>query len=156
VNQKALKEKISQLESIHGAAWSLSHGHFSPRENLCITAFLVGGVVTFPFHSLSLAGISALVAVLLVLKFSKLPKSCTEALDNRLADYEPLDFLSYAELQKYTKENQLFDFYAINQWVEHETAVVRSYLPKKPTNGRGQRFINKDLTKFVDPTVVAE
>ena len=156
LNQKALKAKIRQLESIDGAAWNLNNGHFSPRTNLCLAGMVVGGLVTFPLHSLTVAGLSSLFAVLLVVAFSKLPKSCTEALDHRLADYEPLDFLAYAKLQKHTKESGRFENNAVKLWVKHETDVVRSYLPKQPTDGRGERFINKDLTQFVDPTVVAE
>jgi hypothetical protein len=150
MDTKDLKGKLGQLESIQSAADSVSKGHFSTHTYVLITALFASGVLAAQFDFWGLTEGTCLVVFLLISKFSTLSRSWATALDDRLTEYEPVDFLAYAMLQALTKDRGSFEINSVLRWIDHEEMVIRAYLPKR-TDGQGQRFMSKDLTNFVDP-----
>ncbi|WP_338924555.1 hypothetical protein V0M98_33610 (plasmid) [Pseudomonas silesiensis] len=155
MDTKDFKAKLSQLESIQSAADSVSKGHFSPYVMVITLVVVVATFFGLHLNSWGMSAIICLVVFIVGAICGKFSRSWSELLDYRLTEYEPLDFLAYAKLQALTKDRDGFEINSVLRWIDHEEMVIRSYLPKR-TDGRGQRFMSKDLTKFADPAVDAE
>jgi hypothetical protein len=144
LDKKFIEEKLNLLGSIQAAAVNVREGEFSQHTQVVLAAMIVSGIVSVPLQSLVWSLIICTLAFFLAFKMCKLPKSWGEAMDNRLTDYEPVDFLAYAKLQEQTKECGELGFSAVLKWAAHEEMVIRANIPK-PTDGVGQRFMRKEL-----------
>lgn len=143
---------MRHLDAIEKAAMKVEG--FTGRPDV-FSSSVVAGLVAMMFGliaqcatndiriTVAVASVAFLVIFFVYYYFGPVSCSGAEVLDELLADYEPVDEHSYAQLQASARKTLVLDTLEVGRWLQRERSAIKNHipLPHMPAS----RFMNKVL-----------